>query len=176
MSYDTFTTFSEIPVALPLKELESKIEQMLAPEIKSLIDSWNPNGANNQENLSAFAAELQDGPLCFLEDDAPDEGTPELIFDNLSNYYTLIEGDSPNSSLIKLWAWSEDDATGYTNTIDELETFFLPLLDGDYFIGGYAHENSRRGGSGNAYVCSKEGKVIPIAELAECYFLNKKVV
>ena len=176
MSHDTFTVFSEIPVALPLKELESKIDQMLAPEIKSLIDSWNPDGDNNQENLSAFAATLLDGTLCFLEDDAPDEGTPEKIFNDLSNYYKLTEGDSPDSSLIKLWGWSEDDATGYTDTIDQLETFFLPLLDGDYFIGGYAHENSKQGGDGNAYVCSKEGKVIPIAELAECYFLNTKAV
>ena len=166
MSYDTFTTFSEIPVALPLKELESKIEQMLAPEIKSLIDSWNPDGANNQENLSAFTAALLDGALCFLEDDAPDDETPEKIFNAISNFYKIIEGDSPNSSLIKLWAWSEDDATGYTNTIDELENFFLPFLDGDYFIGGYSNENSRRGGEGGAYVISKEGEVIPIAELA----------
>ncbi|MDC3009945.1 hypothetical protein OAZ06_03170 [Synechococcus sp. AH-736-G20] len=148
----------------------------MAPEIKSLIDSWNPDGDNNQENLSAFAATLLDGTLCFLEDNEPDDETSEKIFSALSNFYKITEGDSPNSSLIKLWAWSEDDATSYTNTVDELENSFLPLLGGDYFIGGYANENSRQVGDGNAYICSKEGKVIPIAELAECYFLNTKAV
>jgi len=174
MSYDTFTVFSEIPVALSPKELETKIDSMLAPEINALIKSWDSEGANDQSELSSFAASLLDGALCFLEDDEPDEGTPDQIKETLADYYTITAGSTPNSSLINLWAWSEAEDACYTDTIDHLETFFLPLLDGDYILGGYAHENSKRGGDGGSYVLTKEGKVIQMKELVEFYFSHNK--
>ena len=174
MSYDTCTTYSAIPVAMPPNELEEKITAMLAPEIESLVTSWNPDGANHTENLSEFSASFLNGALCFLEDDAPDEGTRDQIVETISNFYQITAGDSPDSSVIKLWAWSEDDYTSHTQHVDHLESFFLPLLDGDYFLGGWTNENSRCGGEGGSYVVLKNGTVIPFARLVDSYFARKE--
>ena len=174
MSYDTTTVYSSIPVAMPPKELQEKIDEMLAPEIDSLVNSWDPDGANSCEGLSRFSSSLLEGPLCFLEDEEPDEDTPHFIKVRLADYYTITEGEKPNTSLIKLWAWSESDCASYTETVDYLEDFFLPLLDGEYFIGGFTHENSKRGGDGGSYVVSKEGDVIRMSDLADRYFSMKE--
>ena len=121
MSYDTTTVFSTIPVALSPKELESKIDQMLAPEIDALIKCWNSDGVFNSSGLSAFSVSLLEGALCFLEDDKPDEGTRNQIKETIAGYYTITAGSTPDSSLINLWAWSEDTETCFTQNLEDLE-------------------------------------------------------
>ena len=176
MSYDTTTVYSSIPVAMPPKELQEKIDEMLAPEIDSLVNCWEAYCDDDYEGVSAFSASLLDGPLSFLRDEEPDEDTPRCIKERLADYYKIDLGEKPNTSLIKLWAWSESDYVSYTETVDYLEDFFLQLLDGEYFIGGFTHENSKRGGDGGSYVVSKEGDVIRMSDLADRYFSQTKDV
>ena len=170
MSYDTCTTYSKIPVAMPPQELEVKIQEMLQPEIASIIQYLN---THKDDKLSRFSASLLDGCLCFLEDDELDDETPARIKNNLSRYFKVNTGSTPNTSVIDLWAWTESDSASYTETTDTLEEFFLPLLDGDYFIGGYVHENSKSGGSGGAYVISKSGELVRIDDLAKHFFADQ---
>ena len=169
MSYDTCTTYSEIPVAMPPQELEVKIREMLESEISSIMQYLE---TKNYDVLSRFSASLLDGCLCFLEDEWDDD-TPADIARILSEYFSVNKGETPNTSVINLWAWTESEDVSYTETTDTLENFFLPLLDGDYFIGGYSHENSKRGGRGGAYVLSKSGEVVQIDALAKHYFADQ---
>lgn len=169
MSYDTCTTYSEIPVAMPPQELEVKIREMLESEISSIMQYLE---TKNYDVLSRFSASLLDGCLCFLEDEWDDD-TPADIARILSEYFSVNKGETPNTSVINLWAWTESEDVSYTETTDTLENFFLPLLDGDYFIGGYSHDNSKRGGRGGAYVLSKSGEVVQIDALAKHYFADQ---
>ena len=168
MSYDTCTTYSEIPVAMPPQELEVKIREMLQPEISSIMKYLE---TKNYDVLSRFSASLLDGCLCFLEDEWDDD-TPADIARILSEYFSVNKGETPNTSVINLWAWTESEDVHIQKPQTSREPL-LPLLDGDYFIGGYSHENSKRGGRGGAYVLSKSGEVVQIDALAKHYFADQ---